>query len=72
MDNQNNLNSHQLRQEIKDYLKNNLRIEVKDAHEKTFNALFGMRSVLNRRVILTLDGEEISSDVIQEFDADQG
>ena len=72
MDNQNYLNSPQLRQEIKDYLKNNLRIEVKDVHEKTFNALFGMRSVLNRRVILTLDGEEISSDVIQEFDADQG
>lgn len=72
MDNQNNLNSPQLRQEIKDYLKNNLRIEVKDVYEKTFNALFGMRSVLNRRVILILDGEEISSDVIRTFDADQG
>ena len=72
MDNQNNLNSPQIRQEIKDYLKNNLRIEVKDVYEKTFNALFGMRSVLNRRVILTLDGEEISSDVIRTFDADQG
>lgn len=72
MDNQNNLNSPQLRQEIKEYLKNNLRIEVKDVYEKTFNALFGMRSVLNRRVILTLDGEEISSDVIRTFDADQG
>jgi hypothetical protein len=63
---------NQLRQEIKDYLKNNLRIEVKDVYEKTFNALFGMRSVLNRRVILILDGEEISSDVIRTFDADQG
>lgn len=72
MDNQNNLNSPQLRQEIKEYLKNNLRIEVKDVYEKTFNALFGMRSVLNRRVILILDGEEISSDVIRTFDADQG
>ena len=72
MDNQNNMNSPQLRQEIKDYLKNNLRIEVKDVYEKTFNALFGMRSVLNRRVILILDGEEISSDVIRTFDADQG
>lgn len=63
---------NQLSQEIKDYLKNNLRIEVKDVYERKFNALFGMQSVLNRKVILTLDGEEISSDVIQEFDADQG
>ena len=70
MDNQVSLNSHQVRQEIKDYLKNNLRIDVKDVYEKKFNALFGMQSVLNRKVILTLDGEEISSAVIQEFDAD--
>lgn len=72
MDNQVNLDSHQVRQEIKDYLKNNLRIDVKDVYEKKFNALFGMQPVLNRKVILTLDGEEISSAVIQEFDADQG
>lgn len=72
MDNQVSLNSHQVRQEIKEYLKNNLRIEVDDVDEVKWDPLFGKNLIIARKVFIKLDGEVISSATIEEFDHDQG